>query len=151
MQSPPLTEQDMERTMLVLKVLWLALLGSLGAYLIVGRFVAPGLDLRLNADTFRVLRTVLYALSLVVLIAAGYVRRRMLAAKAPSAGSSTTQEYSGAVITSLAMSESVGIYGLLLFLLGKDATDLYLLLAISAAAMFYFRPRKEELFDLCQR
>jgi hypothetical protein len=31
------------------------------------------------------------------------------------------------VIASLAMSESIGIYGLVLFLLGKNSTDLYLL------------------------
>ena len=149
MQPPLTTEQNMERTLLVLKVVWLALLGSLGAYVFVGRWVAPGLPARLNAETFRILRTGLYALSLVVLAAAGFVRRRVLAAKNPPAG--PAQKYASAVITSLAMSESVGIYGLFLFLLGRDASDLYLLVALSAATMVYFRPRREELLSLAQR
>ena len=59
-------------------------------------------------------------------------------------------KYSIAVIASLAMSESIGIYGLVLFLLGKNAMDLYLLVGISAAAMFYYRPKKDELLNLCQ-
>jgi hypothetical protein len=60
------------------------------------------------------------------------------------------QKYTSAVIASLVMCEGVGIYGLILFLLGKDATDLYLLLGISAAAMVYYRPKREELVNLSQ-
>jgi hypothetical protein len=41
------------------------------------------------------------------------------------------------MIVSLAMTESVGIYGLVLFFLGKNTMDLYLLIAVSAVAMFF--------------
>jgi hypothetical protein len=54
------------------------------------------------------------------------------------------------VIISLALCESVGIYGLVLFFLGKNTMDLYLLLGVSAAAMIYYRPRKDELLNLLQ-
>jgi len=157
MQSSPPTEQDMNRLLAVLKIIRMALLGSLAVYLIVGRFVAPDLTLQLGGNAFRILRTALYALSLVVLLAAGYVRRLILAARGSSAGPtqagqpSMLQKYSSAVIASLVMSESIGIYGLVLFLLGRNAIDLYLLVGISAAAIFYFRPRPEELLNLIQR
>jgi hypothetical protein len=48
------------------------------------------------------------------------------------------------------MSESIGVYGLILFLLGKNSTDLYLLILVSAAAMVMYRPRKEEMLNLVQ-
>jgi hypothetical protein len=141
----------------VLKITWMALLGSLALYLVVGRFVAPDFASPLGVETFTILRMALIALGLVTLLAAKYVRKMILATGGPSAGPDQArrppllQRYSSAVITSMAMSESVGVYGLLLFLLGKNEMDLYLLVAISAAAMYYFRPRKEELLNLSQR
>lgn len=50
---------------------------------------------------------------------------------------------------SLALSESIAIYGF--FLIAKDTTTFYLLLAAAALAMLFFRPRKEELLDLAER
>jgi len=60
------------------------------------------------------------------------------------------QKYSAATIVALAMSESIGVYGLILFFLGKNSTDLYLLILISAAAMVIYRPRKDEMLNLVQ-
>jgi F0F1-type ATP synthase membrane subunit c/vacuolar-type H+-ATPase subunit K len=149
-------EQDVNRVMAVLKIIWMALLGSLALYVVVGRLAAPDLAFTVGDEAFRMLRIALYALGSATLLAAGYVRRLILGAGERSVGpdpdrrASLPQRYSSAVIASLAMSESIGIYGLVLFLLGKNATDLYLPAGISAAAMFYFRPRKDKLLDLCQ-
>jgi hypothetical protein len=49
------------------------------------------------------------------------------------------------------MSEAIGIYGLILFLLGKNQNDLYLLTALSAAAMTLYFPKKEEVVNLAER
>ena len=152
-----IAEQDVDRVLAVLNIIWLALLGSLAVYVIFGRLVAPDLKSPLSAETLPVLRTALYALAGITLIAAAYVRRLMLAASGQAAAQiqarplSLPQRYSSAVVASLAMSESVGIYGLVLFLLGQNARDLYLLVGMSAAAMFYFRPGKEELLSLCRQ
>lgn len=146
----------MNRMLAVLKIIWMALLGSLAVYLIAGRFIAPEFASPVSGETFAILRIALYVLGCVTLIATGYVRKLILAATGPSAGPaqdgqpSALQKYSSAVIASLAMSESIGIYGLILFLLGKNSTDLYLLVGISAAAMFHFRPRQDELLNLAQ-
>jgi hypothetical protein len=48
------------------------------------------------------------------------------------------------------MLESIGIYGLILFLIGKNTMDLYLLILISAAAIFIYRPRKDKVIELAQ-
>jgi hypothetical protein len=54
------------------------------------------------------------------------------------------------MILAWAMSESIGIFGLVLFLLAKNPTDLYLLILISAAAMLIYRPRKDDVIGLLQ-
>lgn len=54
-------------------------------------------------------------------------------------------KYGTAVIVSIAISESIGIVGFVLFLLSKDFPTLYILAGISAAAMLYHRPKMIEL------
>ncbi len=48
------------------------------------------------------------------------------------------------------MSESIGVYGLILFFMGKNRSDLYILIVISAAAMLYYRPNKEEVISMAK-
>lgn len=48
----------------------------------------------------------------------------------------------------MALSESIGVYGLVLFFLSKDSGVLYQFIVMSAIAMLYYRPRKEELLQL---
>lgn len=150
-------DQEINRGMAPLKIIWWAMLMSLAVYLIAGRMAAPGMKTALGDEAFGTLRSALYALGLATLVASRYVRRlimswrgravdRLVARPVPD-----MQRYSSAVIASLAMSESVGIYGLVLYLLGKDTADFYLLLGLSAAAMVYHRPRREELASFDQQ
>ena len=144
-----IAEQDMDRVLTVLKIIWLALLGSLSLYLVVGRFVVPDFASPVSREILDILRIALFLLGFITLIAVKTVRRLILGTDRDRQ-TSMPQRYASAVIASLAMSESIGIYGLVLFLLGKNEMDLYLLVGISAAAMYYFRPRKEELLSLSQ-
>ena len=83
-KSKVIAEQDMDRALAVLKIIWMALLGSLAVYWIIGQVVAPGLTSELSGEAFRMLRVALYALGLATPIAAGYVRRLILAAGGPA-------------------------------------------------------------------
>ena len=49
---------------------------------------------------------------------------------------------------SLAISESIGVHGFVLFLLGGDFKTLYIFIFISAIAMLVYRPKVEELGQL---
>ena len=57
-------------------------------------------------------------------------------------------KYATAVIVSLALSESIGIYGFVLFLLGGGFKTLYIFIAVSALAMVFYRPKREEMEKL---
>lgn len=55
------------------------------------------------------------------------------------------------MVVSLALSESIGIYGFVLFLLGDSFGTLHIFVGISALAMFFYRPKREELETLAMR
>ena len=57
-------------------------------------------------------------------------------------------QYTAVVVISLALVESIGIYGFVLFGLGGGLKTLYTFIGISALAMIFYRPKREELEKL---
>jgi hypothetical protein len=149
-------EQELNKGLLTMKIIWFGMLTALAMYLFIGLQIATGLKSPMNKDTFAILRVVLYAVAFVTLIATRYVRRLVLYGKskywqpAQTPRHPALQRYVSAMVISLALSESIGIYGLVLFLLGKNTVDLYLFILVSAGAMVMYRPRKDELLSLAQ-
>ncbi len=152
-----MTEQGLGKRLLALRIIWVALLVSLAIYLFVAFRVGTKVQSSINEETLGILRMVLYAIACAILIATRYIRKFIMSGKnqvsQPALASEhlALQKYSAATIVALAMSESIGIYGLILFFLGKSSTDLYLLILISAAAMIMYRPRKDEMLSLVQQ
>jgi hypothetical protein len=151
-----ITEQELDRRLMTLRIVWFALLMSLAVYLFVGIRVWTNLQPSFSEETFGIRRTVLYLMAVAILIATRYVRKLIMSGKGQVSKPAQVlehlalQRYSAATIVALAMSESIGVYGLILFFLGKNSTDLYLLILISAAAMVMYRPRKDEMLSLVQ-
>lgn len=151
-----ITGQEFDKRLMTLRIIWFAMLMSLAVYLFVGFRVGTNVQSSVNEDTFGMLKTVLYALAFAILIATRYIRKLILSGKSQVSQPTQVlkhpalQKYSVATIVALAMSESIGIYGLILFFLGKNSTDLHLLILISAAAMVMYRPRKDEMLNLVQ-
>ena len=151
-----MTEQELDKRLMTLRIIWFAMLMSLGIYLFVGIQVGTHVQSSINEEAFGILRTVLYAMAFAILIATRYIRKLIMSGRsqvsqpAEALKHLALQKYSAATIVALAMSESIGIYGLVLFFLGKNSTDLHLLILISAAAMVMYRPRKDEMLNLVQ-
>ncbi|MBN1931825.1 MAG: hypothetical protein JW786_09485 [Desulfobacterales bacterium] len=145
-------------------VIWSAMLGSLFIYVIIchmfgdqirGNHLGSGFSIEL-------LKKILYGISVAELFIAYYVRNLMLSTRSKNrrlnlrsatvTGIKSPDEikYMSAIIVSLAISGGIGIYGLVLFLLGAEFQTLYNFIAISAAAMVFFRPKSEEFKDYRQ-
>jgi len=141
---------------MILRIIWFAMLMSLAIYLFVGIQVGTNVQPSISKETFGILRTVLYVMAIAILIATKFVRKLIVSVKnqvsqpAQAPEQLALQKYSAATIVALAMSESIGVYGLILFFLGKNSMDLYLLILVSAAAMVIYRPRKDEMLSLAQ-
>lgn len=158
-----ISDEELSKGLLTLKIIWFGMLGSLAIYLIIGQ-IATNLKTATDESTYAVLKPVLYIFTVVVLITTRYVTKYILSAKGQQKQATpsfqqpalqsfqhpTLQKYTTAMILAWALSESIGVFGLVLFLLEKNRTDLYLLILISAAAMLIYRPRKEEVISLSQ-
>lgn len=141
----------------VVLVIWVAILASLGVYFIVCISIEKSLQINIDPSfPLKTLRYSLFGVSCITLFVVYYLRKFLIRPNRSVVNSrqmSSTQnpavaKYTVAIVITSALLESIGIYGVVLFLLAKDALSLYQLLIISAVAMIYFRPRKEELLNL---
>ena len=151
------TEQ-LEKGIKTLYIIWLAMLASLGVYLGVCEFLKK--DWPLDIAPSLPVETIRYALAAVsgaTLMGTYFLRRHLVQKQKPFNPGPTNlsqgqhpamARYTVAVVISLALAESVGIYGLVLFLLSKDSMTLYQFMGGSAVAMIYFKPSKEELMSV---
>ncbi len=149
-----IAEPELDKGLRTLKLIWFAMLVSLTIYLFIGLYVGPDLQPSTSRETLDLFRPILYGFAFITLILSRYIRRMIMSGKGRREPpgqvppQSVFQRYSTATVIAFAMSESIGIYGLLLFFLGKNQTDLYLLLLLSAAALWICRPRKDNLMNL---
>ena len=155
-------KEAIHKGMLTLWVIWAAMLGSLIIYIFVCHQLGEEIRRGFEESGFplELFRNILYSVVAVELIMIYYLRKFMLkgrtsAAKAdmPDRSSSLNKlpfvgQYTAIVIISLAIADSIGIYGLVLFLLGGDFKTLYIFIIVSVLAMIFYRPKREELEKL---
>ncbi|MDP3047943.1 MAG: hypothetical protein Q8N12_00740 [Thermodesulfovibrionales bacterium] len=147
--------------MKVIWIIWGAMLASLGIYIIVGHMVIAKIKMaEMSPDVFSLLRNALYVVAVIELAIIPFMRKIMLKASPKETQSSAGYQIPGIVthpalgryttvtIVSLALAESIAIYGLLLLLIGKDFQSFYVLTAVSAVAMLVYRPKMDEVEKL---
>jgi len=145
-------------------IIWAALFVSLGIYLIIAHLIGERAEFgNVPESITQLLRYVLMGAGAVILFLARFIRKIMLKGGAgiTSAMSGAIEQaantrpvvgrYISALLVSLSLAESVGIFGLVLFFLSKDFQTLYLFVGCSALAMYFYRPKMEELEGLLQR
>lgn len=152
-----------DKGMQTLWVIWAAMLGSLLIYVFVGHQLGEGLMGDKGAELpIGLLRKICAVLAAGALLTGYYLRSTMLKGRSGAARSATIRraaalnqppfvtQYTSIVIVTLALAESIGIYGLLLFLLGAGFKTLYTFIGISVLAMVFFRPKREEIEQLAK-
>jgi len=139
-------------------IIWLALLGSLGVYLVVCMGIGDQLTISMAGSQVEVFKYALFGIAVMTLFGAYFLRKFLLKniAGMPGTGRQTAShpaigKYTVVIVIVMALLESIGIYGVVLFLVSKDAVSLYQLVVLSATGMLYFRPKKAELIDLAEK
>ncbi len=149
---------EIEKGLRMLWIIWAAMLGSLFIYVFICHQAGEKIRGNTSPDfPIGLLKNILYGAVVVTLFLAHFFRRFMLTgrfsspeAKFVKPASISNQpslfaKYTIAVFVSLALCESIGLYGLVLFFLGDDLKTLYIFITISALSMFFYRPKMEEL------
>ena len=154
----PQEREAIEKGFLPVLIIWGAMLASLLIYVLICHLAGEQIR-KVPGPEFPIalIRNILTGLAGATLLLAYYMRRVMLRVRpggsVPDPPVHTGQptalaKYTMAVIISLALCESIGVYGIVLFFLGADFQILYIFIGASAAAMYFFRPKKGELVEM---
>jgi hypothetical protein len=154
-------KEVLEKGMRSLWIIWVGILGSLCVYIFICHHIGDQIKGDMGSNfPIGTIKHALYLVAIVTLIIAYFFRKRMLSGtfrkseenisnlKLLPSQAPFLSKYTTAMIVSLALSETIGIYGLVLFFLGDKYQTLYTFIGISAISMFYFRPKKEEIEKL---
>ena len=156
------TEREaIEKGLRVLWFIWAAMLGSLLIYVFVCHQFGEEIRQTASPDfPAAQLKNALYIAAITTLFITYFLRKLILSGRFSSSDAklfkpetasnqpSFLSKYTIAMIVSLAFSESIGIYGLVLFLVGDSFQTLHIFTGISAAAMFFYRPKREDIETL---
>ena len=154
-------EKAIEKGLLTLWIIWAGIMGSLLIYVFICHQFGDQIRRDINPNfPLPLMRNILYGIGIITLFLTHFLKRFMLGGtfsgtlSKPSRSDQHSNQppflakYSTALIVSLALSESIGIYGLVLFLLGDSFQTLYIFIGISALAIYVHRPKREELETL---
>lgn len=140
-------------------ILWSTMFASLGIYIILVNIIGGQIKVQqLSSDGFSLLRNAIYVVSAIELAIIPFIRKSIiksaLYAQTPiqkilgAVNHPAVAKYTSVVHVSVAIAESIAIYGLVLYFLGKDPQSFYMLTAISGIAMIFYRPKMDELEKL---
>lgn len=91
------------------------------------------------------LRTILYVVAIVTLPLTNLIRHIQLRLNQTMPGKkSAKNRYLLTVIVSMTLVESIGIFGLVMFLFGDGFNTFYIFITVSALGMFLYRPKDNE-------
>ena len=165
----PEIKAELNKGLKTVQIIWGAIFMSLGIYIFICHTIgASVIDEAGIQNNLGILKTLFFCGTIVSVIVAHYIRRLILANKLNTSFRSlsadntakrqgpaqnihpTAAKYLSAVIISIALSEAGGILGLVYFFLSGDFQTLYMLVAISALAMIYYYPKRDELERLAR-
>lgn len=128
------------------------MLAMLAAYIVVCHTLGAQLQQPLPEAQRVLIRTVFYAVAIMTFPLTNLIRHIQLRLNQTMPCSQASQEpvaiaksrYLATVIVSMSLVEVVGIFGLIMFMLGDGFNTLYIFTGLSALGMFLYRPKTEE-------
>ena len=146
-----------ERQLLNLWIIWAGMFVFLIIYILICLLWGDSLQRTASPFPLDLMRDILYGVAVLTVILTHFLRNLILGGRSgrsepmsseppsPPDQSSVVGKYVTAMIVSLALCESIGIYGFILFMLGGDLRTVFIFNGIAALAMFIYRPKREEL------
>lgn len=135
-------------------ILWASMLSTLPVYILLAHGLNDSMRVVGEPDAWIIrLRTLFYVIALATFPLMNGLRKKMVehlrsahmqpGEKQPSAN--RKRSYRGIVALSLILAESMALWGVVLFLLGDSLRTLYIFCALSALALFLYRPKTADL------
>ncbi|MCK5354639.1 MAG: hypothetical protein KAJ63_05940 [Methyloprofundus sp.] len=137
-----ISEQQLQTDLMTAGIIRAASLMSLMALLVICHIYAEQIQIGLDEQQRVVIRTILYVVAILTFPMMKFVRHVTL--RLQKNDKPPKFRYLLAITVSMLISESIGIYGFIMYVLGDSYNTLYIFTMLSALAMFLYRPDKEE-------
>ncbi len=145
------TEQALQADLLLAGISRAMSLISLIILVAVCHFYTDSIQIRIEEDDRIVLRTIFYVLAILTFPIMKFIRHVLLRLNQISTSeSSAKSRYLTTIIISMVISESMGIYGFIMYILGDSFNTLYIFVGLSAFAMFLYKPDINEYRQLVE-
>ena len=149
------SQEILSKELRTLRFIWWAMLGSLAVYFFLCLQFEDALRQPQGEEfPLAVLKNALCVVAAIEILFIALVRRFMLKAASQKSDANKRSNanplarYTVIVVLSLAIADSIGIYGLLLFMLGEDFQTLYVFIFLAVLMMFWHRPKTGEYEEL---
>lgn len=140
-------ETDLDAKLLAARIVAIAMIASLGVYAVVVEVLAAqalGGEPPLPAESHDTVRTILYG----VAIADGFLATLLARLLRPGADAADpVSRLFAASVVALALAEAPGIFGLVLFILTRNASEAYPLIGLSAVLLLFHFPRRDRWLE----
>lgn len=137
-----ISEQQLQSDLVTAGIIRAVSLMSLMALLVICHIYADTIQIGLDEQQRIIIRTVLYVVAILTFPVLKFTRHVMLRLQRNK--KSPKSRYLLAITVTMVISESIGIYGFVMYVLGDSYNTLYILTMLSALAMFLHKPDKEE-------
>jgi len=145
------TEQELQADLLLAGIMRAISLMILILLIIICHIYTDTLQIKMEESDRIVLRTILYMLAILTFPVMKFMRHVLLRLN-QRVGSerSAKSRYLTTIIISMAVAESMGIYGFIMYVLGDSFNTLYIFVGLSALAMFLYKPDINEYRQLVE-
>jgi hypothetical protein len=128
-----------------------AMVFMLAVYVFICLFYGNEVRLDNSGNPPVLIRSILYIVAIVTFPLTNLIRHIMLRLNQTMPGDTPARSrYLITVLVSLSMAESLGIYGLILFLLGDEVNSLYIFSVLAVLAIYLYRPKLEEYTEIVE-
>lgn len=140
-----ISEQQLQADLLIAGVIRAVALMSLIALVAICHIYGDKIQIGMDEQPRIYIRTVLYVVAITTFPVMKFIRHVLVRLNQTAKGNSTPKSrYAVTIIISMAIAESIGIYGFAMYVLGDGYNTLYIFTILSALAMYLYRPKVEE-------
>ncbi len=120
-------------------------------YNIICHLIGPEIQLDLNEDQRVFIRTVFYIVAIILFPITSLVRHILLRLNQTMPGQNPAKNrYLVTIIVTMALIETVGIFGFVMFVLGDEFNTLYIFTTLGLLGVFLHRPKQEEYLQIIE-
>jgi hypothetical protein len=121
------------------------------SYVSICLYLGPELQLGYAEEQRIIIRSILYIVAIATMPLTNLIRHIMLRLNQTMPGETTAKiRYFITVLVSMTLVETIGMFGILMFILGDDYNTLYIFTVISILGLYIQRPKQAEYIAIAE-